>query len=237
MRIVEHRPDELSKAVTQLAARARERLGNDVDTTAIGVRWHRFDCKQVEVNSGTEIEGIATTDSIDCDDEVVLPSGVDWSVMRSSYKAMYADHMYGVENIVATLRNVNEAVAPDGSVGWKVRARMMPDAYSPRVTQVKELAARGAVGLSIGFVAIDRGKPTREESELYPGARSIVRKARVFEVSFTAMPCNLSCSGVAVVDEGKASVMRELVRKGQAPVWAARMFIDRPVTRVAIIAR
>jgi hypothetical protein len=54
---------------------------------------------------------------------------------------------------------------------------------------------------------------------MYPAARTITRKADVFEVSATPMPCNMSCAGVSVVaDEGKAARLQSLVTKGMA--WA-----------------
>jgi hypothetical protein len=47
--------------------------------------------------------------------------------------------------------------------------------------------------MSIGFEALDWGAPNTTEKAAYPGAESIVRSCRVLEVSYTAMPMNVTC--------------------------------------------
>lgn len=207
---------ELDTAWVGIVQRARKRLG-EIEESGIGVRWLPATFTQKDIDGGrTEIEGIATCDAVDCDDEVVLPDGLDWSVLER-FKGLYVDHLYGVEHVVATLRRVSRVREPNG---WKVHAVLLPDDYSADIRRVKELASRGALGLSIGFQAIDRGAPTDEERRLYPRAMSIVRRARVFEVSYTPMPCNVLCATTGVyVSESRAADAAALVRKGYAPPW------------------
>jgi hypothetical protein len=55
------------------------------------------------------------------------------------------------------------------------------------------LARAGTLAMSVGFEAMEWGPPTPEEREAYPGVESVVRKAKVLEVSYTALPMNVTC--------------------------------------------
>lgn len=190
----------------------RHNLGLEVkDAGMVGLSV--LDMRVVEENGGYEIEGMATTDDVDCDDEVILQDGLDWSVFNR-YKAIYMDHAYGTRNVVASLRRVTRR-----GNGWAMRARLMPVDKFEDAARVLELAKAGALGFSVGVLPMDRGAPNDMERKRWPKATSIIRKASVFEVSATPMPCNLSCAGVSVVMDGaKAMKLNELVAKGMA--WA-----------------
>ncbi len=167
-----------------------------------------------EDNGGIDIEGIATTDDIDCDDEVVLPEGIDWAPLMS-YKVVYADHMYGSRYAVAKVRWINRIKSPNG---WAMRARMLPGSYSEDIGRMVALAEADCLGLSIGFVPLERSSPTQDEVKKYGQARSVVRKASVFEVSFTTMPCNMACrTGAVTYDDSKYAAVERLVAKGRIP--------------------
>lgn len=223
----------------RLYDRAAKRLGDAFDPTMIGIRdgctsvvlKRKKDSTQEE---DYELQGVATTGSVDQDEEVVVPDGGDWSLMvgdKARYKSIYTDHWYGTPSVVATVRWVKRTVSPNG---WEIRAKMMPDDYGEPVKQARMLLERGAAGLSIGFMALDRGAPTPEEKAKYPGARSIVRKWKVFEVSVTPMPCNLDCGATILRgDSGKAAEAAELVSKGLAPEWVAKRF-TKPIRRVIV---
>lgn len=213
----------------RLYDRAAKRLGDSFDPTMIGVRASTgtLGIKQTKDAGGPAwlLDGIATTGSIDQDEEVVLPGGGDWSLFgpQGRYKALYSDHFYGSSSVVATVREVKRMTGK--ADGWRIIAQFMPDDFGDHVVQAKMLAERGALGLSIGFMATDRSGPTPGEKAMYPGARSIVRAWKVFEVSTTPMPCNLDCGANALyVDDSKATAVAELVTKGLAPEWAGKRF-------------
>lgn len=204
--------------------RARERFPDAApDTVGMVGRFAKSAAAIVRDGKRIEIEGIATTSHVDADEEVVLPDGIDWDAFKS-YQTLYLDHIYGARTAVAKLRYVTRHKS--GSVdGWRLRAMLLPDDYSEEVKRVRMLAEAGMLGMSIGFIAADRGALTADEKRLYPKARSIVRKARVFEVSYTTMPCNLACAADRVyVDDEKAAGVRELVTKGLLPASYARAF-------------
>jgi hypothetical protein len=218
----------------RLYDRAAKRLGDAFDPTMIGVKMSHgtLGVKQTRDAGGEAwlLDGIATTGSVDQDEEVVVPGGGDWSLFGPTgrYKSLYSDHFYGSSSVVATVREVKRMA---GRVdGWRIIAQFMPDDFGEHVVQAKMLAERGALGLSIGFMATDRGAPTPAEKSAYPGARSIVRAWKVFEVSTTPMPCNLDCGGSTLwVEEGKA------VAGDGVPEWATKRFRARKARRVVIV--
>lgn len=197
---------------TNLLKRAHTRGVRDGDIGMVG-RFFKA-ATVIAENGGYELEAIVTTDDVDCDQEVVLPDGIDWSVM-DTYKTIYTDHFYGVQSVVGKMRSKARVKMPNG---WKMRIRLHPDEYSDDVRRVRMLAESETLGASIGFRAIERGTPTLEEARKYPLARAIIRRSQVFEVSLTPMPCNLACRvGPAFVDAEKAAEVIELCRKGQLP--------------------
>lgn len=215
------------EAVERLRKSARK---CGIEGDAIGILGRAFKSVAVkQENSGYEIDGVATTDDVDCDREVVLPDGLRWDAV-AKYKALYVDHMYGTKHAVAVYRYTSRTTSPNG---WRLRARMLPDEYSDEVARVRMLAEHGALGLSIGFLATDRGAPTADEKRRYPAAESIVRKAEVFEVSYTSMPCNMACTGsVVYADDSKSAKVGELVRKG---IISPESWVPKP-RRIVVVA-
>lgn len=199
----------------RLVRAAHKFIGPDVQPDAIGTVGRAFKAATAKPdNGGWDIEGVATTDDVDCENEVVLPGGLDWGPLNA-YKTLYGDHIYGVRTAVATLRWVARSSSPNG---FRIRARMLPDEFSEDIPRYRILAERGALGYSIGFFATDRGTLTPDEAKRYPRAKSIVRKAAVFECSLTSCPCNLACAGASVyADDSKASVLADLVAKSLLP--------------------
>lgn len=183
-----------------------------------------------------EFEGIATSDAVDEDEEVVLPDGVSWKPLEA-YKTIYVDHQYGIRNAVAKLRYITRHKAR-GVNGWKMRAVLLPEDYSPEVAMVRTVIEHDMGGLSFGFIPEERGAPTADEKRIYPKARSMVRKSRAFEVSVTLMRCNMDCETgrLTMTDGGKAAGIRDLVTKGLLPASYARAF-DPPRTVVVVPSR
>jgi hypothetical protein len=214
----------MTRNATEIRSRMSDtckRHGLAIDTAKAGMMGVSLsdDSSIIAQNQGIEIEGLATYSTVDCDDEVVLADGLNFAAF-DTYKAIYLDHAYSTRNVVATLRWIRPVKGIDGTVkGWRMRARLMPTDRFEDAARVLELAKAGALGFSIGFAPTDRGALTPAEQKMYPAARTITRKADVFEVSATPMPCNMSCAGVSVVaDEGKAARLQSLVTKGMA--WA-----------------
>lgn len=207
--------------IRRMMAETCRKHGLNIDVSKAGILGVSLgkDTRVIEDRGGYEIEGLATYSNLDCDDEVVLSNGLDFSLFLR-YKAIYNDHNYGTRNVVATLRRMNPVKGIGNDVvGWKIRTRLIDTDRFDDSARVLELTRHGAMGFSIGFVPIDRSAPTAEERKKYPGANLITRQAAVFEVSATPMPCNMSCAGVEVVaDEGKAARLQSMVTKGMT--WA-----------------
>ena len=151
-----------------------------------------------------DIVAIANTGDIDLDDEVVVPSGLTTEYLTKN-RQIFVDHEYGIHNAAGFIRSIGKYPSPKDHKSWRVRIGLY-DNDAGRA--VKEIAKRsGQIGLSIGFFPTDYGPPTEEEARMYgqDGKKlvSVVRGGRMFEISFTALPCNVSCQGRLAIGDGK----------------------------------
>lgn len=154
---------------------------------------------------GRTIVVIATTDDIDLQQEVVVPSGADKSYFELNGK-VFADHCYMIPDIIGYYRSASPFMRADtGQAGWKVRIQMR---NTPTANDILEIAQEDGLGWSIGFKATDYGKPTADETKVYAPNREalscVVRKWQWLELSATGFPCNVSCQGLGSLDMDKA---------------------------------
>lgn len=164
-----------------------------------------------------DVVALATTDDIDLEEEVVLPGGADISYFKKN-KKVFVDHTYDTMSAIGVLRNLKRWSGPGGRDGWIARVHVPDSPDNPLASHVLALAAAEGIGMSIGFEAMDFGRPTADEQKKYPGAKSIVREWRWLELSFTAMPCNVACQSQSVIaDSEKAARAREILTKSKAP--------------------
>ena len=139
-----------------------------------------------------EVVCYANTAAVDLEREVVVPMGLDVRTYLMQNKNLFVDHRYDVLSAVAVCRSMT--MTPDG---WVCRGRFHDDAENPYVKACLVLAAAGTLAMSVGFEALEWGPPTESEAKAYPGVEGVVRKARVLEVSYTAMPMNVTCRQIA----------------------------------------
>jgi phage head maturation protease len=139
-----------------------------------------------------EIMAIANTSAVDLVQEVVVPSGLDVASYLMANRNLFVDHQYDILSAVATCRSMTLDPA-----GWMCHGVFNLGMESPYVKACVALARAGTLAMSIGFEALDWGNPTDAEKAIYPGCEGIVRKARILEVSYTAMPMNVTCRQVA----------------------------------------
>jgi len=199
--------------IAALRARAKRAVGRDVDR----VGTISNNCCEVRTKANgnrLEVRCVATTDRIDSVKEVVLPGGIDWAPLRL-HKRIFADHWYGMGDVVGTFRAIDLFPDKMNPKGWRVSFDLMPDDYSETVRQARIMAEQSAIAMSIGFIPLEWGAPTGDEAKRYPGAEIITRKAIGFEISVVTMPCNLDAIGGGIVaDTSKAAVYRGMVAKG-----------------------
>lgn len=170
--------------------------------------------KSVEENGAVEVEVLATTEGTDLDSEVVYAPGLETDYLDRN-KKIFTDHQYGLGDVAGTLRWIRPVPATKTTAaGWKMRVRLLKS--SPYYPLLVELAETDTIGASIGMEAIDVGPLTEEEQKAYPRARSIIRKARALEVSFTAMPMNVECQSDAVYrDQKNAARLHIAIKNGR----------------------
>ena len=105
---------------------------------------------------------------------------------------LFVDHQYDILSAVAACRNMT--LDPFGWLCTGAFYETMDTAYARACVA---LAKAGRLAMSVGFEALDWGAPTKQEEAAYPGVQSIVRKWKCLEVSYTAMPMNVTCRMVA----------------------------------------
>lgn len=177
--------------------------------------------KSASVETNRDIVAVATTDDLDLEEEVVVPGGADLSYFQKN-KKVFVDHTYDTMHAVGVLRRLTAWHGHGGAEGWLARVNV-PESENPLSSHVLALAAEG-IGMSIGFEAIDYGRPTADEQKAYPGVKSIVRRWKWIELSFTAMPCNVSCQTLSGhMDTSKAAATRAMLVKSKAPRMAFQM--------------
>ncbi len=205
--------------------RIRKRHGME-DGVEVGVRSSFGADAVVDTESGNrDLIVVATTDDVDLDDEVVVPSGADTTYFFGN-KRIFVDHEYTVDKYVAVLRKAMAYPSVNDHRAWKVRMRVRP---GPLGDDVLTIARESGIGSSIGFEPIRSGPPTDDEKAQYAKAgrspRSVVRQWRWLELSLTAMPCNVMCQGgMASVDSTRAVALDEMVTKGLIRRETARAF-------------
>lgn len=134
------------------------------------------------------VKGIASTDGVDMDGDVVVQSGIDtkyfWSTdPEEGVRSVYWDHKYH-EKPVGTCRNMKHTAN-----GLYVSTYITK---LPAGDEVLTLVREGIVrGLSIGFRTMEATEPSIDECKKYGMAcNRVIRKSILLEYSLTAMPCN-----------------------------------------------
>lgn len=181
----------------------------------------RFDAKVAVMpneQSGAIIRATASTDFVDLDDEVLIPGGADTSYLTAN-RSVFVDHWYDLDHCVGKVKELRRDPATGN---WVVDVRMLANSPFPYVGAVVSMANDVGIGMSVGFDPIEWGTPTKEEQKLYPRAETIIRKWKMLEVSFTAIPCNVTCQSQSVTFDGVAEEMTKRAKE-----------CDRKIFRVA----
>lgn len=195
------------------------------DTALIGVRG--VFSKTVKIQGdGRTIEAVATTNDIDLDSEVVLPGGADPTYFARNGK-VFVDHQYRTQDVIGTLRSLTPFSRVGGGAGWKMVVHMIRGL--PMADAVIAIAEAGGIGWSIGFEAVEAGKPSADEAKMYTQGdrkpKSVIRKWRWLETSATPFPCNVACQSMTMsTDESKMALLDELVTKSKITREAAEAF-------------
>lgn len=160
---------------------------------AVGVAG--FHCKEAAISEAeSDVEAVMTTVDVDLDDEVVLPSGADLSYFNAtSQRKVFLDHCYDMASNVGVVRFINPFPNAEKPIGLKARIHIYRRMKDSRCDDLLERIKQGGMGMSVGFIPMEVGEPSRDEVVLYPKAESIVRRWKMLEVSFTSLPCNVRC--------------------------------------------
>lgn len=141
---------------------------------------------------------IATTDGIDLDGEVVVPSGVDESSYFFKNGSVFVDHRYDADAYVGKLRSYTPWPSKEKHRAWKVGIRHRPMGESALSDDLLKVARRGDIGTSIGFEVVEASPPDEDEQKRYgKGVNRVIRLWKWLELSYTFMPCNVEAQAIA----------------------------------------
>jgi hypothetical protein len=179
-------------------------------------------------SASRELIVVANTGDIDLDNEVVVPSGADTRYFERN-RMIFADHQYDLGQVAGKMRRLDKYPSEADHKSWRVRAYVNDNPIGNAVWTIVE--ETGQIGVSIGFIAKDYGPPDDNERKAYKSRdgsvpRSIVREWDWFELSFTALPCNVACQSLTVTEGKSADMLNEverLVTKGRIDRESAYM--------------
>lgn len=173
--------------------------------------------------NATILSAIATTDRVDLDSEVVIPQGGVFDYIQTN-RAVFVDHSYDHTQVVGALRSWTPWPNAANQRGWSMSVEVLQNHPYPVPEAVMNIADQMGMGVSIGFEALDGGKPDEREKRLYPGAEYVIRSWRLLEVSFTCMPCNVDCRSFGgVIDKSRENTARRLLDIGEKTDDARRL--------------
>lgn len=190
-------------------------------TAPVGV-VSSFGSDSVVDEKNRDIIWIANTDAIDLEREVVVPEGGDGKGYFFKNRKIFVDHDYRIQCAIGVLRSAVLTTDAMGRSAWRVRAHILSLEGNPLPDDVLTFAREaGGIGSSIGFAALDAGKPTKEEAQRYTQdgeqPESIVRKWLWLELSATAIPMNVTCQSLSdpTYDQRALNTLDELVTKSK----------------------
>jgi len=160
----------------------------------LGIRCFEVSAKDVNAG-GRLIDILATTDSVDLDREVVVPSGCDMAIYQLN-KRNFLDHDYRFEKHVATMRSCVPWPSAKNFKGWRNRSQVLAGLHHPFADDLLTVAQQAGIAASIGFELLSGSPPMDTDPPAYHDAEYIVRTCSVIELSFTAMPCNMTCQSM-----------------------------------------
>jgi hypothetical protein len=210
----------LTIAAGQVLDRIKSRCGlpDDADVGVFGMALK--DTIVDESGANRDIVGVATSDGVDLDSEVVLPVGADTSYFDANGKRLFLDHRYDAGSVVGAVRYMRPYPDARAPRGLEFRARILS---TPLGEEVLTIGKEIGWGASIGFQVLEASAPTDLERKSYPNAERIIRKWKLLELSLTALPANVACqASVASIDNAKAGAVAELVTKGRIKASTAR---------------
>lgn len=196
----------------------------------VGILAARAKVVRRKGRNGGVVEVIATTDDIDLDDEVVVPTGADKGYFLRN-ASVFIDHRTYMEARVGVAMAIRPWPSVSAQRGWLVDVSM-DDSDAARDVVAK--CENGGMGVSIGFRPTDRGTPTPDEVKRYSRdgrvPKSIVREWEWLELSFTPMPCNVACRVVGAAGPSEPESVTPEPKGAVTQVRRKRMVVMGGVT-------
>jgi hypothetical protein len=228
-----------SDTLTDRVGRFKEHHKLD-DSARIGFRAVGLKAIPDAQPSNRDLICTATTDGIDTDEEVVVPSGVDLGYYQVN-KSNFVDHRYETGFGVGEMRTVKRHIVGGQHRGWINRSMIFSGLRNPLADDIYTIATQGAgIGVSIGFRMIEGSEPNERDPKEYQKAAYIIRKWEWIELSYTLCPANASCRTFVDAqlspDEKTLSIVDRLITKSSISRYSAAAlgFPDRRAYSVTV---
>jgi len=175
-----------AKQVYAKALRARHKLADDA---TVGCKTLKA---EFEIEDDDRFTARITSAALDDDNEVVLPSGGDFSRFKVSGPILWGHDQHQPVALSRGL-SANDAEIV-GKATWLKRpadweGSWQPDFAKAFVSQSKAVGL--SPGVSIGFLRIERRDPTAKDLEMFGSTIcSVVNKWRLLEWSIAPVQCN-----------------------------------------------
>lgn len=177
--------------------------------------------KVIDTNNDVRtLRGLVTTSSVDSENEVVLPDGLDWTYFIKTGGWVYWRHAETIDDInvlpigcAKEIKRIGEGweattnllKKPEGWVNW------LPDAVYSMVT---DPASNQKIGASIGFIPTEGRPATPKDMSMFGNEVEWVwTKAKVLEFSYCPDPSNADSMNTVIKSASSSKEYRDYVKE------------------------
>jgi len=152
---------------------------------------------EVDLDDKREFSGIITTDSVDHDNEVLLPDGIQLSTFNKNPIILF-NHDY--EHPIGKSLDLRQT-----DNGWEATAKIAEKGSTTKADEVWSLVKQGILkGISVGYIELEKRIPSKKDILKFGDkVRAIVSKWKLIEFSIVSAPCNqdaliISCKNLKI---------------------------------------
>lgn len=198
-----------------------------------------FACSLKAASKGRNFTATITSDRMDRDDEVLIPSGMIPSEFMKGKRTIFWNHDYGMPiGAAKTLKQFDNRWESEAFLAENTQK--IADFFPDYVWSLMEQDILG--GVSVGFVPVETRRPTQKDYERYGDRlRNVVSKWKLLEWSIAPLQANIDGvvtavqKGLIKPDYAKRVFPNLVIPEPQKLV--AKVFIQKEMSMSEMIAR
>lgn len=208
-----------------------------VKADAVGVK--SFTCSLKSASKGRSFTATITSDRMDRDDEVLIPSGMIPTEFMTGKRTIFWNHDYSLPiGAAKTLKQFDNRWESEAFIAENTQK--MTDFFPDYVWSLLEQDILG--GVSVGFVPVETRRPTQKDYERYGDRlRNVVSKWKLLEWSIAPLQANIDGvvtavqKGLVKLDHAKRVFPNLIIPEAQKLI--ARVVIAKEMSLSEMIAR